>query len=100
MQPVVAASVVAALVAYPSDMEDVVVRPRGALPLQTWSADVSPQPHARFRLIGGDESCPGMQRFQACAISAERCPYGMQVLLISSPGDSHGGVAVASSWIE
>jgi hypothetical protein len=86
MQPVVAA-LVAGLAVCPSALNDVAVRLRSALHPDTFSADAERQPQARFCLIGGDDSCPGLQTFRACLTSFERCTYEKRMLLISSPGD-------------
>jgi hypothetical protein len=94
-EPAIAALVVAGLLAFPSDMDDTALRPHRALHAKSLPADVQP-PRARFCLIGGDDSCPRPHTLRACLISTGRCPYGTQVLLITSPGQP----AVSPNWSE
>jgi hypothetical protein len=84
MPPAVVASVVAGLLACPSDIYDTELGPLSTPRPDTLAVEVARQPQAGFCLIGGENSCPGLQRFRACLASAGACTYSKQILLISS----------------
>ena len=84
MPTAVAASVVVGLLAYPNDIHDAEPRLLSIPRMDTFSVEVARQPQVRFCMIGGDESCPGLQELRACLASTEPCHYGKHMLLISS----------------